>query len=274
MEEKISKTVDPSLYDRNYFFSHCEGYNEFREGRMSSRLQKVLVFFSGASRLRILDVGCGRGELVHYLAREGHECDGIDYSKDAVEIARESAKANLSEAQLGNCRFHHMDAKQMEFDNDAFDTALMLDVVEHLYPWELKRSLEEIGRVLKPGGRLIIHTVPNKWVIKPARLAMRILRIPSEEARHVNEQSIFSLRKTVSSYYSGRIWIEREKEFWSFWAKSSGRVQNRLIARSLRAFDTVLDNQIVSPVIALPPFIFLFGTDIWADLIVREQDAK
>ena len=43
------------------------------------------------------------------------------------------------------------------FPNDYFDRVLMFDVVEHLFPWELQQAFVDIGRVLKPGGRLVIH---------------------------------------------------------------------------------------------------------------------
>lgn len=263
--------VDPSAYDREYFLSHCEGYKEFIEGSVSRRLQKAISRLSEDRSLRVLDVGCGRGELVQSLAQKGHICQGIDYSKDAIEIACESASRRLSEQELRNCRFQQMDAVSLEFESDTFDVTFMIDIVEHLHRPELDKILAEVHRVLKPGGKFIIHTVPNKWVIKPARLVMRVFGIPSEVERHVNEQSVFSLRKAVRPYFSGNVWIEREREFWSFWANSSNRIPNKGIAALLRALDFVLDNRFVSRLIELRPLIFLFGTDIWGDLTVRKN---
>jgi SAM-dependent methyltransferase len=163
-----------------------------------------------------------------------------------------------------------MDATSLEFDSDTFDVGLMLDVVEHLHPPILEKVLQEVGRVLKPGGKLIIHTVPNKWVVKPARLAMRIMGIPSETDRHVNEQSLFTLRNAVRPFYLGNVWIERTKGFWSFWGKSSNRAQSQFIVFSLRALDFLLDNRCVSLIIKLPPLRFFFGTDIWAELTPKK----
>ena len=266
MERKEPKTVDVSLYDREYFLSHCEGYREFRDGSISRRLKRAIGFVPDDRQMKILDIGCGRGELMQYFAEKGHVCEGIDYSSDAIEIARETAQSRLSKKRLRDCRFRRMDATSLEFDSDIFDMSMMLDVVEHLHPPILEKVLQEVRRVLKPDGSLIIHTVPNKWIIKPARLAMHILGIPSETERHVNEQSLFTLRKAVQPFFSGRVWIERTKGFWSFWGESSSRMPSRFIVHSLRALDFLSDNRCVSPIIELPPLIFLFGTDIWGDL--------
>ena len=55
-----------------------------------------------------------------------------------------------------------MNARSLEFDDASFDLAFMSDVVEHLYPNELAEALRETWRVLTPGGRLIVHTCPNR----------------------------------------------------------------------------------------------------------------
>ncbi len=262
--------MNPDLYDRDYFLSHCEGYREFSHGGLSQRLKKVAERLEGKDPLRILDIGCGRGELLQHLVKRGHVCEGVDSSPDGIDIARESAKIYLSESEVDRCRFHLMDARKLAFKNNSFDVVFMVDVVEHLFPSELDAVLNEVQRVLRPRGRLIIHTVPNRWVIKPARLVMKLLGIPSETHRHVNEQSLFSLQKAIRPYFDGRCWIEREKGFWSFWGISSDRAPNKTVSTLLRITDALLDNPVASFIIKLPPLSFFFGTDIWGDLTTRK----
>jgi SAM-dependent methyltransferase len=55
-----------------------------------------------------------------------------------------------------------MDATRLAFATSSFDVAFMLDFVEHVYQPDLEAALREVRRVLSPGGRLIIHTSPNR----------------------------------------------------------------------------------------------------------------
>jgi hypothetical protein len=102
----------------------------------------------------------------------------------------------------------------------------MFDVVEHLYPWELHQALLEIRRVMKPDGRLIIHTAPNRWYDVYAYPLVRLFRkllgqgkqyprnprqfgVAVNEHVHVNEQDIFSMRTTLSEAgFSSKVWLD------------------------------------------------------------------
>jgi SAM-dependent methyltransferase len=55
-----------------------------------------------------------------------------------------------------------MDDTQLALASASFDAALMLDFVEHVYQPDLEAAFREVRRVLKPGGRLVIHTSPNR----------------------------------------------------------------------------------------------------------------
>ena len=99
--------------------------------------------------LEWLDVGCGAGRTYAQWAAPGaSRYAGVDLSETAVEQARAAG----IEAHVVP------DADQLPFEDESFDAAICVEVLEHLFaPHE---AAAEIRRVLRPGGRLIA-SVPN-----------------------------------------------------------------------------------------------------------------
>lgn len=95
---------------------------------------------------RILEVGCGWGELAEWVGREtGAEVVAIDLSPGMVELARERGV----DAQVG-------DVQALPFADDEFDIAIAAWMLYHVP--DLDRALAELARVLRPGGRLVVAT--------------------------------------------------------------------------------------------------------------------
>ncbi len=159
--------VDAAEYDEAYFLCASEGYREFAASRgrhLGPRFRKALSLAEVRPGQRILDIGCGRGELVIHSVLRGARAVGIDYSETAVAIARQ-ALAGYPPVVQERAAFAVMDARRLEFADSSFDTAFMTDVVEHLAPPELAAALAEARRVLRPGGRLVAHTSPNRLLL-------------------------------------------------------------------------------------------------------------
>ncbi len=91
--------------------------------------------------LKILDAGCGTGEIVGQLIRCGHEVWGLDISELMIRYAKEHCV-------LG--RFQQGDIEHLPFRDNTFDMVVCLGVLEYLNTDE--KALREIRRVLKPGG--------------------------------------------------------------------------------------------------------------------------
>src|SRR5690606_462209 len=143
----------------------CEGYDEFNasEGEhLSRRLASAFSLASVEPGMKVLDVGCGRGEILRHAAQLGADVFGIDYAEVAVNMSQQVI-APLDGITPGNMGVAQADAKKLPFPTGAFDRVLMFDVVEHLHPWELHEAMLEIRRVLRPDGRFIVHTAPNVW---------------------------------------------------------------------------------------------------------------
>ncbi len=106
---------------------------------------------------RVLDLGCGGGMLAEPMAAAGARVTGIDPSAASLEAAREHASKNGLEIDYRLAR-----AEQIPFDDESFDLVAAFDVLEHLD--DLERSLGEVARVLRPGGRLIYDTMNRTLV--------------------------------------------------------------------------------------------------------------
>lgn len=93
---------------------------------------------------RLLDAGCGTGTLLGALARDGIAVAGVDVAPEAVSRCRSVVPGAL---------LVRADAARLPFAAGSFDTALALDVMEHLP--EEDDLPREAFRVLAPGGHLV-----------------------------------------------------------------------------------------------------------------------
>src|SRR3954464_15738341 len=86
------RRIPPETYDREYFLSNtCEGADEYHTGRGLSALKARQVrHLEPRPGKAVLDLGCGRGEVLLACARAGARVAGIDYSAAAIEISRDT----------------------------------------------------------------------------------------------------------------------------------------------------------------------------------------
>jgi ubiquinone/menaquinone biosynthesis C-methylase UbiE len=101
----------------------------------------------------ILDIGCGGGKTVNTLAKIAAEGKvyGIDYSEVSVAV---STSKNKKLIDAGRVRILHASVDSLPFPDDMFN---LVTAVESFYFWpDLINNLQEIRRVLKPGGSVII----------------------------------------------------------------------------------------------------------------------
>lgn len=101
----------------------------------------------------VIDLGCGHGAMVLRLRAAGYiNVIGIDASPEQIEAA---ARLGIGGLELGDL----LEALQSRPDASA-DVAILFDVLEHFTRPAVFAIVDEIARVLKPGGRAIVHA-PN-----------------------------------------------------------------------------------------------------------------
>ena len=104
-----------------------------------------------------LDVGCGSGYGTYHLAKNGvSRIIGIDISSKAIKFAKNHYKEK-------NLEFIPMDALDLKFTNNSFDSVVSFDVLEHINERNQAKFIAEITRVLKSNGTAYI-SCPNAAV--------------------------------------------------------------------------------------------------------------
>ncbi|MBN2453865.1 MAG: class I SAM-dependent methyltransferase [Candidatus Omnitrophica bacterium] len=172
------KIVDPSIYNREYFLGDNEGWKEWHsglDGNMHPKFQRALELAAPLHGKSVLDIGCGRAELIYYCVKRGARAHGIDYSAAAIELAKETISrlpqelAMMAKATVGEIGTFET--------NENYDVVFMVEIAEHMYGWQLKEAFEKILDMLKPGGTLIVMT-PNYLYEKILLPIKRIVNIP------------------------------------------------------------------------------------------------
>jgi len=132
-------------------------------------MPKIVNYLKEKRAKCVLDLGCGTGRHLVLFAKEGFEVYGLDSAPEGIEIAKDwLAEKNLS------CELivHQMEEK-FPYQDSFFDAVISIQVMHHNKIEKIKFTINEIERVLKPGGLLFI-TVPtlerfnrkNRWNLK------------------------------------------------------------------------------------------------------------
>jgi SAM-dependent methyltransferase len=214
---KDAPVAAADLYDSAYYRG-MRGDQLLAEGGDEPLYDAFLALASDLplTELRVLDLGCGRGELLALLRRRGvGGAVGADFSPAAVDMARERLARDGQPAGPGDVVCGSIHSADL-FPPDSFDVIFMTDVVEHLPQPVLERGLANVRRWLKPGGRLVIHTFPT---LGPHRLFNALYRIAGRgdelarhKAIHCNVQTRRSLHENVrrAGLDCVRMWLQND----------------------------------------------------------------
>lgn len=117
-------------------------------------IQQVIRKFIPVDRgIKLLDLGCGHGAFLYFLERAGYpNIVGIDISSEQVDLAHRLGLPHVAQGDI----YEYL----LGLDGDSIDVILLLDVIEHYSRPQLFELLDEVYRVLRAGGKCIVH-VPN-----------------------------------------------------------------------------------------------------------------
>jgi SAM-dependent methyltransferase len=202
------------IFTNSYFLHECSGFEEYNKnfGKYleDERLQVVAALANTTMPRRVLDLGCGRGELAHFLAEAGAEVTAADFSEAAIRLTEKTfeGEPNLRE-QLD---LIHADVCDMPLTG-TFDSVIASDLIQHVRPEELDLLYARVSEHLAPNGIFVVHAYPNLWYyrydyVRKRRIAESVGSYLPPEPRtcremiiHINEQSPRVIRRSLQRHF-------------------------------------------------------------------------
>lgn len=143
------------------------GWRASQVGAITDGIERrlILELLGEVKGLRVLDVGCGDGELAVALSELGGEVVGVDLSPAMIEAAeRRAQKSGLKVA------FKVASAQKLPFRDAQFDVVVAVTVL--CFVRDTAPVFQEMARVMRPGGRLVIGEL-GKWSFWAAQRRIR-----------------------------------------------------------------------------------------------------
>ncbi|MEQ6123447.1 class I SAM-dependent methyltransferase [Pseudotenacibaculum sp. MALMAid0570] len=139
-----------SFYEAIYQKGEQSYFSKFENGANKSENDDIVMKnLSDVKGKTVLDIGCGTGELIYRIAKQGvSEAYGIDYSESAIKTAKEKPVVN-------NCHFSTTDFNDWD---QPVDLIISCGTFEHMdEPWTM---MKKVSNLLQTGGELIL-TCPH-----------------------------------------------------------------------------------------------------------------
>lgn len=214
----------PEFYSREYFLEASAGSREYREDHglgLDYYKARVLALASPVAGEVVLDLGCGRGEVVHACLRAGCETWGLDFSSDALALTQNTVERHAPDA-IGSLRLFRGDACEVDLPAERVDCVIATDFVEHVLRDRLAIVMTKVHAWLKPGGRFVIHTSPTLGYMLFGQYVARTLELlrgenpqrlqtfarQLREGGHCSIQSVRSLRHLLAPFPEPTVWAE------------------------------------------------------------------
>ena len=171
-------------------------------------MPRIVKLFKKHNVKKVLDLGCGSGRHLVFLAKKGFDVYGIDMAKSGIEISKkwldkEGLKANL---KIGDIY------KKLPYKSNFFDAIVSIQTLHHEKIEKIRKLIKEIERILKINGLIFItvldlRCVPNKNKKQVAPRTFILLKGNDVGVPHYSFNKNV-LRKEFKSFKILNIWNE------------------------------------------------------------------
>jgi 2-polyprenyl-3-methyl-5-hydroxy-6-metoxy-1,4-benzoquinol methylase len=174
---------------------------------------------------RILDFGCGPGHLVAHLVRQRIACEGVDFSADSVSQTNKRLGGNAFFKGASQIYSIPTDLKTVDYD-----LIFCIETIEHVLQPELNATFQELHRLLRPNGFLIV-TTPNDEALDESKVICPECGCIFHRMQHVhswNKISISAFLESLSfSTYCCEAQYFHQSSIWGQLRKFASRIRGR-----------------------------------------------
>lgn len=182
----------------DYFGTHAEDWQNKAKGTGNKKVNVIQqrngyvldVIKERIETLSVLDVGCGTGDLVCQIAKEGIRATGVDFAQSMIEIASKKAK----DEQVENANFVCCSIFDFDFTKYSYDAVAANGFIEYISPEELSKFFDHIYKALAPNGSLIVGSRNRLF---------NIFSLNAFTLHEINELAIEDLIKEAIALASG-----------------------------------------------------------------------
>ena len=149
-----------SSYTKEYFDKHVDKYLNRNSNHQGVKISSIKEMTGKMHFETVLDLGCCVGTFALEYAADKKKTVGLDLSLYGLKLGKKLASAQKVQDRVN---FINASASHIPLQDNCIDLILAEDIVEHLIPNLLRMTFKECYRVLKPEGKMIIHTFPTKF---------------------------------------------------------------------------------------------------------------
>jgi ubiquinone/menaquinone biosynthesis C-methylase UbiE len=197
-------------------------------------LEKAFLLLEPRKGLFYLDAGCGTGNFLRLLSAstDDYQLHGVDFSPAMLNRAKEKLGQNKTKVTLLETDLN----KELPFANHLFDGIVCLNVIYAIS--EAEHLVNEFGRILEPGGRLVLSTPLKEPKITPiVREHLSLLKETYPKSwLFVFVGQVLKVLFPMSVFILINIFIKRKKEFTFY---SEDEIKALLLSAGLKP-ETVL----------------------------------